>query len=513
MTAAVAVNGVTKAFNGVAALIDVDFAIQPGEARGLVGENGAGKSTLINVISGALQPDAGAIEVDGQSVNLRQPNDAMLRGIGTVHQQNWLIPGFTAAQNVELGHERTRTFVKVLRRGNSPSTQEALSFVGMADRAGATVEGLSLADRQLVAIARALFHGTRLLIFDEPTAALTPIEIGYLFDVIDRLRSAGTAILYVTHRLEELPRVAEQITVMRAGRVVGQRPSSIAERELVGLMAGEEVVAQEDVAVTDRRRRTASSRALKPLLVGQDLTDDEDAFRSIDLTVHAGEVLALVGLPDSGAVELTQALAGARRLERGRILLDGQPVNTRTPQSAVRGGISYLAGDRKLKGVIPNSTVAATVTLSALHRVSRAGFVRRRRDDALARQLIEECGVKAASMTLPITALSGGNQQKALFARTLATQPRVIVCEDPTAGVDPGGREALYELLGEACAKGDAVLFSSSDLREVATLSDRALVLWRGRLVAELARDELSVARLMSGQFNQLPELKAMGSD
>jgi ABC-type sugar transport system ATPase subunit len=488
----VAVRDLSMSFNGVAALSGVSLSIGAGEARGLVGENGAGKSTLINIVSGALQPDSGTIEVAGEEVSLRRPQDALLRGIGTVHQQNWLIPGFTAAQNVDLGFERTRTPVKFLSRGSRPSTDEALEFVGLGDRAGVPVGDLRLADRQLVAIARALSYGTRLLIFDEPTASLTPVEIRYLFEVIDRLREA---------------------TVMRAGRMVGYRPSSIGERELVRLMAGEDMPEQEDLTVARRRERTAGRRQEGPLLVGEGLTDSGGTFRSVDLSVRAGEVLALVGLPDSGATELTQAIAGARRLGGGTITLDGKRVQPKSPRRAVRSGIAYLAGDRKLKGVIPNSTVAGTVTLSALHRVSRFGLVGRRRQEALARELIDDCKVKTASTALPITALSGGNQQKALFARTIATKPKVIVCEDPTAGVDPGGREALYELLSEACAQGDAVLFTSSDLREVATLSDRVLVLWRGEIVAECSREELSVSTLMNAQFNQSTEPEVVGSE
>jgi ABC-type sugar transport system ATPase subunit len=262
--------------------------------------------------------------------------------------------------------------------------------------------------------------------------------------------------------------------------------------------------------VATRRRRTAQQRHGKPILVGDGLSDSRGAFRDVSVSLRGGEVLALVGLPDSGAVELVQALAGARRLQSGRLSVDGEPVVARTPRDALQKKIGYLPGDRKRNGVIPNSTLAETLTLSALDQVSRWGWVSRSRQRDLADELVTSCEVRAATRQLPITALSGGNQQKALFARTMATRPRVIVCEDPTAGVDPGGRESLYELLAQACAGGAGVVIYSSDLREVCTLSDRAIVLWRGSCITELGRKDLSIPSLMSAQFNQPPNSGAI---
>jgi ribose transport system ATP-binding protein len=504
MTApAIEARAIAKAFSGVAALREVDFTLGSGEARGLIGENGAGKSTLINVVSGALQPDAGELRLDGEVLRVRSPQAALAHGIGTVHQQNWLVPTLTALQNVELGHERVHQPLATLARGSRPESRIALDFVGMLHAAHREVESLSLAERQLVAIARAYARGSRVLIFDEPTAALSPVETQYLFEVIDRLRASGTAVLYVTHRLEELPRVVDRVSVMRAGRIVDELPCTATERQFVDRMAGAERVEHESEVVGVRRQATRAERTGEPILVGAGLTDGRDAFHDVDLALHGGEVVALVGLPDSGAIALARTIAGAGHLRSGRLTLDGQSLSTRAPWRAVRGGVGYLAGDRKLRGVIPNFSVRETVTLSALPHLSPGGVLRRRAERRLARELSGQCEVRAASLTMPITALSGGNQQKALFARTIATRPRVIVCEDPTAGVDPGGREALYELLGNACVNGAGVLLCSSDLREVALVSDRALVFWRGQMVAELARDQLNVAALMAAQFNQ----------
>ncbi len=504
-SAAVEARGIAKAFSGVAALRGVDLVLAEGEARGLIGENGAGKSTLINVISGALRPDAGTLRIGGEAVTLRSPQAALEEGIGTVHQQNWLVPTLTAIQNVELGREPVTRGLHLLARGSMPQSRAALEFVGLLQAAHREVASLSLAERQLIAIARAYARGSRVMIFDEPTAALSPVETHYLFEVIERLRAAGTALLYVTHRLDELAHVVDRVTVMRAGEVVGELPSSAHERELVERMAGSERVEHEIEVVGERRRSTVRDRAAEPVLRGSRLSDADGAFHDVDLEVHAGEVVALVGLPDSGAVALARTLAGAGRLRDGELRLNGAALSARTPARAVRAGIGYLAGDRKLRGVLPNFSVRDTVTLSALPTLSPTGFLRRRGERRMARELSGRCEVRAASLSMPITALSGGNQQKALFARTLATSPRVIICEDPTAGVDPGGREALYGLLAGACEHGAAVVLCSSDLREVSLISDRAVVFWRGRIVSELGRDQLSVSALMEAQFNQGP--------
>ena len=500
----IAACAVSVTFGAISALRDVGFEMMPGEARGLVGENGAGKSTLIAVLSGALQPGTGTLTLDGAAVSLRSPSDALRRGIGTVHQQNWLVPSLTAIQNVELGFECARTPLRLLRRQPRESSLEALAFVGLSDVAQQTAGRLSLAQRQLIAIARAMSHGSRLMIFDEPTAALSPVETRYLFSVIDRLRASGTALLYVTHRLEELSRATDRITVMRAGEAVAEVASTAGEHDLVELMAGQDVPEHEEQAVRERRRHTGDLRHHRgPILAGRGLTDQHGAFSGVDLDVHEGEVLAVVGLPDSGAVELTQALAGARRLRSGSLELAGRRVRQGSPRRHVLAGIGYMAGDRKAKGVIPNATVRSTITLSALRQFTRAGLVRTGQERRLADRLIAACRVWPADPATPVSSLSGGNQQKALFGRALATGPRVVVCEDPTAGVDPAGREVLYDLLNELCANRGAVVINSSDLREVALISDRAVVIWRGQAVAELRKEQLTIPALMRAQFNQ----------
>jgi len=520
--------GMTKRFSGVTALDRVDLALAAGEARGLIGENGAGKSTLIALLTGALAADAGELRLRGRPVAFQRPVDALRAGIAAVYQQNWLIPNLTVAQNIELGRETARTALRVLSRRVQDQTINALDLVGGVPLADRPVASLSLAQRQLVAVARAYSRGSRLIIFDEPTASLSPAETGLLATVIARLRQAGIALLYVTHRLDELPRVTDTVTVLRAGRVVGECPSSTPEGRLVDLMAGNEAVARES-RIADRRHRgagyrtaghrtagqstaghTAAGTAAGPgagreslTLRGRGLSDPAGRFRDVDIDVRPGEIVAVVGLQDSGAPELVQVLAGARRADQGTLELGGRPLRLRSPAQAIRRGVSYMAGDRKVKGIAPNATVEETVTVSALRRVSTLGVIRSRAEQRLVAELLRACRVTAARQDMPVTALSGGNQQKTLLARTLATQPKLIICEDPTSGVDPPGRDSLYELLADAVERGASVVLSSSDLREVTILADRALVLWRGHAVAELSGAELTQANLMRAQFAQ----------
>jgi ribose transport system ATP-binding protein len=496
--------GVSKSFSGVAALQDVTFGVAAGEARGLIGENGAGKSTLIKVICGALQPDAGEVRIGGEPVHLRNPQAAIDLGIGTVHQRNWLVPELTVLQNVELGRERRLKGLGWLDRRPQESSIAALELVGLETKLWRRVSSLTLAERQLVAAARAVSRGSRLMIFDEPTAVLSPVETSYMFEVIDRLRTAGTALIYVTHRLEELPRVAERISVMRDGRLVGEADTSLPQGELVELMAGHDaIVREEEQREIATRRARSHVQVHDPLVRVEGISHAGGAFDDLSFEVARGEIRALVGLPDSGVAEVVATLTGSHGRSGGRVTIDGRPVAPRSPRRALKQGVGYLSGDRGLKGIVPNFSLRSATTLSALDKVGRMSVIRPRQEARLARRLLDQCQVRAASSAINITALSGGNQQKALMARMLAAEPRLLVLEDPTAGVDIAGREALYDLAAACCENGHAVIWTSSDLREVATVCDRALVMWRGAVVQEIAREDLTVPALMAAQFNQ----------
>jgi ABC-type sugar transport system ATPase subunit len=503
--------GIEKSFSGVAALRGVDLQLFHSEALGLIGENGAGKSTLLNVFAGAHQPDEGTLLVGGEEVSFKAPQAALAAGIATVHQQNWLVPAFSALRNVELGREPTHTPAKWLSRRPAPGAVEALELVGLGDRVNAEVGGLSLAERQLVAVARATAVGNRVLIFDEPTASLSPRETEVLFEVIERLRQGGVAIIYVTHRLEELGQITSRIAVLRDGKKVAERPSSLPTSEMVALMAGSEALEHEEKERTEHRRKVPPIKRedSDPALVVEGLSGGKGAFADVDMAVAPGETVGLVGLPDSGVEQFIDTLAGAAHPSAGTLRIEGRKVHYRSPGGAIRNGVGFLPGDRAQKGVIPSFDVQKSASLSALRTVETGGLLSRRKEAKQMRELLLECDVRASSFKIPITSLSGGNQQKALLARLLAPQPRIILCQEPTAGVDIAGREGLYDLIAEACQRGCAVVWQTSDLRELTVVCDRVVAFWRGRVAGELTADQLSVGRLVHAQFNELGETDA----
>jgi len=503
--------GIKKSFRGVAALRGVDLQLHRSESLGLIGENGAGKSTLLNIFAGAHQPDGGTLLLGGEPVSFKAPQAALAAGIATVHQQNWLVPAFSALRNVELGRERTATAAGWLSRRPAAGAVEALELVGLGDRAGTEVARLSLADRQLVAVARATAVGNRVMIFDEPTASLSPAETDVLFEVIERLRKSGVAIIYVTHRLEELAGITSRIAVLRDGEKIAERPASVPTSEMVALMAGSVALKHDAEERSEHRRRGASisSQGGEPVLAVEGLSGGKGAFTGVDLSIARGETVGLVGLPDSGVEQFIDTLAGAMTPSGGTLRIEGKKASYRSPAGAIRHGVGFLPGDRAQKGVIPNFDVRQSASLSALGKVETGGLLSRRKEATRMRELLLECDVRASSFTIPITALSGGNQQKALLARLLAPEPRIIVCQEPTAGVDIAGREGLYDLIAEACRRGCAVIWQTSDLRELTVVCDRVVAFWRGRVAGQLTAEELSVGRLVHAQFNELGATEA----
>jgi len=362
---------VAKSFSGVRALNRVSLRIERDECCALVGANGAGKSTLINIACGAVQPDSGVLLLGDDETTIRSPHMAIELGIATVHQHDQLVPNLTVAENLSLGRERTKA--AGLLSNPTRESLAALEMVGLGDRADDLVESMTLAERQLLAIARAVSLRPRLLILDEPTAALTPNETKYLVEVIERVRSAGTSLLYVTHRLQELEEVADRIAVMRDGQVVAERPPETSEAELVELIAGKGIVAHDEELVERRRRRAFDrheERNAEAVLVARGVSDREGAFTDISFQLRPGEVLGIVGLPDAGVVQLVETLAGARRPSDGTIEVAGERLRGRSPREAGRRGIGYLAGDRARRGVIPNASVGETIALSGLSRMT-----------------------------------------------------------------------------------------------------------------------------------------------
>ncbi|HEY3685790.1 MAG TPA: sugar ABC transporter ATP-binding protein [Streptosporangiaceae bacterium] len=479
--------GVHKAFGDNLVLRGVGFTVGPGEVVALAGENGAGKSTLTRVISGAHQPDAGQVVIDGEPVVFRTPQDAMARGIEVIYQefQQNLFPHLSVAENMfVLDRERRFGRALVTKRRMAEAAEEALADIGVRVDVRKPVSALGVAERQMVEIAKAMTHRPALLILDEPTAALDDRESRRLFEQVRRLRDAGVSVVYISHRLDEIFALADRVVVLRDGRVTLDRAvPELTTSEVVTAMVGEEV---DDFYPKDR------NTAEKVVLDVRSASGGAD-FADVDLAVRAGEVLGIGGVVGCGRTPLLRALFGLRTLTGGMVRVDGAPADVRTPGSAIAAGVAYLSPDRGAEGLCRDLSVEANVSLASLSRFTGAsGVVRRRAERTEAGAVMAELRVRTASPAAPVGSLSGGNQQKSLFAKWVMTRPRVLLMDEPTRGVDVGAKTEIYRIINKLTADGVAVVLVSSDLPELVNMSDRVVVMREGRLVAELAGDGLT---------------------
>ncbi len=482
--------GISKSFGGARALAGVDFALRASEVHGLVGENGAGKSTLIKIIAGAVRADAGQLEVAGRLVEHNDPLHARSLGIAVIYQQPALLPDLSVAENIAIGLERGGTWHVINWAGRRRRAAELLDRIGARIHPDADVRSLSMPEQQLVEIARSLGADARILIMDEPTASLSEREVEHLFAVVRQLRAAGVGIIYVSHRLEELQELADRVTVLRDGSVVGTRPmAEVTPAELIRLMVGRELSAVfPKIEVTPGAARLNVER----------LSCRAAGIHDISLTVRAGEILALSGLVGAGRTELARVLFGVTPADGGRIVLDGRPVVVDSPATAVELGIAYVPEDRRRHGVILEMSVAANATLAALRRVSSHGLLNASAERSMARSLSDRLMVKAASLASLVGELSGGNQQKVALARGLATEPKVLIVDEPTQGIDVGAKAEIHRLLSELAGRGLAIIMISSELPEILGMSDRIAVMRAGRIAAVVDRNEATQERLMA---------------
>jgi ABC-type sugar transport system ATPase subunit len=507
MTPVVEVRGVGKRFGGAQALDAVSVAIRAGEVHALVGENGAGKSTLGKVIAGVIRPNEGELLVNGAPVSYRSPHHALQDGLTLIAQEIALVPQRTVIENVFLGLESS---VGGFVRGRDLERRyEALvERAGFAVDPGLRVRDLRFADQQKVEILRALARGTRLIVMDEPTAGLTKDEADRLMVTIRGLHERGTAIVYVSHFLDEVLAIADTVTVLKDGRLVRTGPAAdeTVETLISGMTGSEEAFAS--------TTGTTPVAAEAPTVIRVTDLSRKGAFEGISFQVGAGEVLGIAGLVGSGRTEVVRAIFGAERPDEGTIELDGREVRFSGPGDAVRSGVALLPESRKDEGLVMGRSIAENITLPHLERVSRWGFVDRRREQRLVSQLIGDLDIRTESQNAAVGRLSGGNQQKVLFAKWLLHPPRVLIVDEPTRGVDVGAKHAIYELLRGLSERGVAIVMVSSEIEEILALAHRAVVLRAGRLVAEIAGQDLNEENMMTaalGGQRSMGEVTASG--
>ncbi|MGW0895151.1 sugar ABC transporter ATP-binding protein [Saccharopolyspora sp. NPDC002578] len=479
-----AMSGIVKEFPGVRALDGVELRVRPGEVHCLLGQNGAGKSTLIKVLSGAHPADGGTIRWRGEEISLSSPADALRRGVAAMYQELDLVPGLSVAENIFLGHEPATAGFS--RRGAARG-----AAAGLMARLGhpeiepdREVGSLPAASRQLVSMARALQHEARLIVMDEPTAALSAGEVDNLFRVIGELTADGVAVIYISHRMEEIRRIADRVTVIKDGRTVaaGLAVAEATTGELVALMTGGSPPELEAVGSTATERPV-----LEVLGLGR-----RGEFADVSFTVYAGEIFGLAGLVGCGRSELLETIFGARTAESGAVRVGGRRVRPGSVPAAVAAGIGLTPEERKSQALLPLLPLAANVTLASLPRLSRFGFTDRSRELAETREVVDQLQLRPADPARPIAAFSGGNQQKAVIGRWVLRGCRVLLLDEPTRGVDVGARAELYALMRRLAAEGIAIVVVSSDIPEVLALADRVLVLRDGAAVRTATAGEIT---------------------
>jgi ribose transport system ATP-binding protein len=503
--------GITKRYGGVQACQDIDLTLAPGEVHALLGENGAGKSTLMKILSGDVTDYEGRIEIAGQPRRFSGPADAQAAGIAIIHQELDLVPALSVAENVVLGRELRRG-MWLDRAAMAAQTRELLERIGIRLEPGRPVEQLRTGEQQLVVIAKALSLQARVLIMDEPTSALSSSEVDRLFEVTRELRRDGVGIIYISHRMDEISRIADRATVLRNGRVAATfDPRTMTTSQVVEAMvgrpvqqvfstpdttAGDELLRVEDLAV--RPRRAAPGRR------------DPDG---ISVAVHAGEIVGLAGLLGSGRTELLETLygVGPPGARSGRILLGGREIAPHSARQALRERLAFVPEDRRVGGLVLFHSVLANTVIASLDTVGRLGFVSARRERRAAQDTATRLGIKTAAVTEAVGNLSGGNQQKVVLGRVLRTHPRVLLLDEPTRGVDVGAKAEIYELLGELARQGLGVLLASSELPELTGVCDRVVVLRHGRSVAEFDTDTAGEAELLAAAMGEQPVATAPG--
>jgi ribose transport system ATP-binding protein len=484
--------GIVKTFPGVKALDGVSFDVRAGEVHALVGENGAGKSTLMKILAGAYIADGGTIEVDGKAVTIDGPRAGEALGIGMIYQEFNLVPDLSVVDNLLLGHEPVRRGL-LDRKSAVARATEVLGELGIALPLALPARTLTVAQQQLTEIAKALLRRARLIVMDEPTAALTDREIDALFVLIEKLKAQGVAFTYISHRLEELPRISDRITVIRDGKTVGTRATAeLPQDEMIAMMVGRPL----DAHFPDLPPVAADAKVV--LAVDHLSATAGVRVNDVSFVVHAGEIVGLAGLVGAGRTDIVRAIAGADVPASGTIAVSGKHVAIRGPHSAIEAGIALITEDRKAQGLVLGMSVRENTTLAHLDAFAPRGFIDRARENETTSKEIEELRIRTPSGEQIVRNLSGGNQQKVVLAKWLIGDADVYLFDEPTRGIDVGAKAEIYALMLELLARGAGIVMVSSELPEVLGMAHRVLVVRGGEIVAEFARDDATPARVIA---------------
>lgn len=491
MSIAVVARGLGKSYGDTRALDALDLELRGGEVHAVMGENGSGKSTMVKLLSGVIRPSRGSLTIDGQDVQLATPQDAIEHGIGTIFQDSSLVPDLTVGQNILLGKEK-RVVRGLLARTARREAQHWLDQIQADVDIDSSARSLTIAGQQLVAIARALSNRSRLLIFDEPTAALGDAETEHLLAQIDQLRGQGLGVVYISHRIAEVQRISDKVTILKDGKVTSAARQGLDRDDIIRLMIGREPDELFPSVPPAQERVVLRARGLR----------SRDGLLHVDeLDVRAGEVVGIAGLEGSGRDVLARLLGGVERPVAGTVELDGELLRRTTPAASVRRGLAYVPPDRRHQAIVDGFSIARSITQTAVWRFVRGGLIRTREERRAAVDLAGVMGVKTADVSNGILTLSGGNQQKVVLARALAARASVLVCDEPTAGVDVGARGDIYARFADLAHDGLGVVLSSSDMLELIGMCHRIVVVCEGRVVDVVLGAEATEERLLAAQL------------
>jgi len=492
---AVTLRHVAKAFGAVRAVIDGTIDLYPGEAHALLGENGAGKSTMVKILAGVHEPDDGEVLLDGNPVTLASPAAARDAGIAVIYQEPTLFPDLSVAENIFMGRQPLVAGRRIDRRRMLADAAALFGGLGVRLDPGRICRGLSIADQQLVEIAKALSLEARVIVMDEPTAALSAAEVARLFEVVRTLRASGSAVLFISHRLEEVFEICQRVTVMRDGRhVLTSELAGMTTDDLVRAMVGRQMA-----------ERTAGERSAPgDMILTVERLTREGVFTDVSLQVRAGEIVALAGLVGSGRSEVARAIFGIDRFDAGRVMVRGRELRRASPTAAMAAGIGFVPEDRRQQGLVMDMSVQQNVALASLARLRKGGLVRSAAERAFASDWAVRLNLRYGRLTDPVLQLSGGNQQKVVLAKWLGRSPALLIVDEPTRGIDIATKAEVHRLLVQLAAEGVAILVISSELPEVLHIGDRILVMREGRLTAELRHEDATEEKIMAAATGQL---------